>query len=270
LTEELQGYTSWTTPKGYKVIRLHHTADNEKQSEEWKAAMLDSMPDLASFLREIDIDWSASSGISAYPLFQSYYAEDPEWFVKEFELDPVPAPIYRGWDFGYRNPACIWAQISSNMRVKLYRELMPTDVDPHAFRDLVMYLSGQIGADDSELRRRPKALSYIEKFSEEGPVPWFPPGYSFIDFSGLEVTHTSKIFSEVGERTQRDVLASRGIIISALPQLVSAGETILRRLFQPFEDGKAGIWFKRDGTPRPGGFSTRYPRTNTSSIYMTP
>ena len=108
-----------------------------------------------------------------------------------------------------------------------------------------MYLSGQIDLDDNELRRRPKALSYIQKFREEGPVPWFPPGYSFLDFSGLEATHTSKIFSDAGERTNREVLAARGITLSALPQLVSAGETILRRLFQPLNDEQAGIWFKR-------------------------
>lgn len=240
----MTGFDVSVTKKGYKVVRLHYTADPDKRTEEWQKRTKAAMPDPQSFRREFEIDWSATTGKPYYPEFVRNYAADKSYYCQEFELFDKSVPIYRGWDFGFRRPGCVWFQVGAQGKVFVHRELMPEEIDIHSYRDLVMYLSGQIDVEDKSLRRRPRALSYLDVLSEKGELPWFEyKKHTFIDFSGPEATAVKTIESEKGERNDSEVLASRDIFIAALSQRVSAGEHILRRLLLPQPSGGAGIVF---------------------------
>jgi hypothetical protein len=237
------------TQKGYKVLRLHYTADEEKRKPEWIEAVRLTMPDSNSFRREYEIDWSASTGKPYYPEFVSNYAENKEYYVREIEPLGVPNPIHRGWDFGFRRPACVFFTVDKINRVHVVREISPQSIDIHSFRDLIMYLSGQIDADDASLMRRPRAMSYIDKLKDEkDELPWFK-NRTFMDWCGVEIAQTRSIEGEKGERNDAEVLASRNIIVSALPQRISAGEYILRRLLLPQPDGDPGILLRSGNCP---------------------
>lgn len=202
-----------------------------------------AMPDVTSWMREYEIDWSASSGKSFYPEFVRSVAEHgKERYVKDVTAMPPPAMVVRGWDFGIRRPAVVWAQISPARRPVFLRELCPEDIDIHSLRDLVMYLSGQIPIGDSSLQRRERALSWIIRLEEDGSGgPWFSGEHTWVDYASPEANWTSDIIGEAGELNNTEVLAERGIVLHAHSQRVSAGEAIFRRIFRDHPDGK-GPW----------------------------
>jgi len=238
----VRGYDTHVTQRGYKVARIHYTADPEKRSDEFKAAIEEIYPDISARRREFEIDWSASSGLPFYTTFVHHHSENQSFYVRDIALLNPPNPVYRCWDFGFRMPACVFFQVTNTNRVLVFKELCPKNIDIHSFRDLVMYLSGQITMDDKSLGRRPRALEYIEQHNLD---PWFKKR-DFLDFAGQEGTSVRSIEGEKGEHNDIQVLAEREIYVSALPQRVTAGEYIIRRLLHPQPDGDPGIMFTKD------------------------
>ena len=220
---------------GYVIVTIEAGCRPEKRGAEWHKKMLALMGQLA-YRREILIDWSIASGSVYYHDF----VEKPEKYVyPAMSYDPA-LPIYRGWDFGVRRPACLWMQKIGKDRLNILREFQPENVDPYSFGYAVMYLSGQLSLE--QLSPYPRAKTWVDRYRDEQPSefggvqydfpkpPWFKPGAKFVDFSGPECYAVNKLEGEKGERNDYEILQSLGIQLNVLSQRVSARAALIRRL----------------------------------------
>ena len=253
----MKGFDVRKTQDGKVVVTLLYNADPDKDSKEWLDAQRKHMPDERAFRREFLLDWTSAEGAAYYPEF----AENPERYIRGIRVVPN-LPIYRGWDFGFRYPACVFFQCLPEGRVHVLRELLPSDIDTHSFRDLVLKLSGQKilperdeEANEDAFRRRPSGVYHYNRIKQDPPwhhlggerkkypIPFFKDA-RFLDFSGPEATKIKSFETAKKERSDADVLAAGGIHLTWQWQPVSYGETIIRRLLLDHQDGKGpGILF---------------------------
>lgn len=67
--------------------------------------------------RFVNNEWGAT--FAGQPVYREF---NPRFHGRH--LDPIPdAPLLRFWDFGYRRPACLWAQLDAEGRLLILREL---------------------------------------------------------------------------------------------------------------------------------------------------
>ncbi|MDO9575362.1 MAG: hypothetical protein Q7J55_02405, partial [bacterium] len=131
--------------------------------------------------------------------------------------------VYRGWDFGGRHPAIVFAQQEGN-RLTIQHEYMGTNIITSDFAQLVNFLSGQ--TDKGQLS---SALQRLVKSTEL--VPFYPKDARFQDYCDPA---GSQIQSQTG-KTEIDVLNN------ALPQIfpqyrvseIKEGLDITRFLLSP-------------------------------------
>ncbi len=117
----MPGVRGWRTGDGYLVLRLHYTADPEAD-EEWKLSRVKGYRggfDGSDWQREMEIDFGSYSGMPVYPQFDSNVS------VKPVKYNPH-IPLWRGWDFGYRNPAVTFYQLWPDDTLVYLHELFPT------------------------------------------------------------------------------------------------------------------------------------------------
>jgi hypothetical protein len=236
------------TRKGALVVEIDVEADPDKQDPRWLASIQRRLS-RAEFLREYRRDWSVAKGRSFYPeyvLARHMY----EHSITKTMGHIMDQPVYRGWDFGYQNPACVWAQYSQKQdRIWFIRELSPTDIDTHNFTHLVKYLSGQI--ELTTLQKWPKACAWLEwilKEHEKDPEkmpkpPWFDKGTHFIDYAGDEANKRSAtVEGENAARTDNAVLASYGVQLQVYQDSWETREGKMRKLMTVRTDGLPGMF----------------------------
>lgn len=240
----MDGMHTRQTTSGFLAIELDYWADPNK-TEQWRNEMEARMKNPARFRREYLRDWKTPGGAGFYPEYL-YIPEER----RSFKVPNLLAgPIVRGWDLGYRRPACVWLQYSEQSnRIVVLRELMPADIDTHSFRDLVRYLSGEIGPETLT----PKALQWVERIrfdAERGQAydpPWFACQGSrpleFLDFAGPEAQRISPTVEwDKKERTDAQVLEAGGVNLQIYGVSVEFRTETLRRLMRVREDGWPGI-----------------------------
>jgi hypothetical protein len=264
LVKKLPGFVVKRAPsvldeESYVAVTLSYRADPDKDSLDWITRQMAKMPDMRAFRREYLLDWTSAEGASFYPDF----ADAPERYVSSRIGFTEGLPVYRGFDFGFRHPACIWLQILPSGRLVVLHDLLPSDIDTYSFRDLVLYLSGETlrpGTNydaDNELRilaKTPRAYHYASKFHkappwwgpagalQKYPVPFFPPGTVFRNFSGPEAYKISAtVEGNKKERTDAEVFESGGIYLDCAYQSVSAGETLIRKTLLDMAVGGPGL-----------------------------
>lgn len=141
LVEVTHGLKLWTNPtNGFTVARLHYSADPAKRSQEWKKRARAGLT-WAEWMREYEIVWSSFEGVPVY-------GDD---FSRGFHVSKEPLewskgyPMLRGWDFGLGagGMACIFAQLLSHGRLRVYRELLASDTDIEHFAPEVRRLSDE-------------------------------------------------------------------------------------------------------------------------------
>lgn len=118
----IPGVRGWQTSEGWTVLRLHYTADPERTTEAWLAEHLLGYRggmEGRDWRREMEVDFSAYKGEPVYPEF------DSEDAIKATRYNPH-LPLWRGWDFGYRHPAVVWAQLWPDNTLAWLHELYPT------------------------------------------------------------------------------------------------------------------------------------------------
>lgn len=232
------------TPRGFVVFELDYVADPVKRQPEWAAQMRAAMGD-KRFRQEFLRDWSSAAGDAFYPEFG---AQPHKYIAPALRLPNLP--ICRGWDFGFRHPACVWFAYSPRSdRVVVLREIMPENLDTYSFRDLVLFLSGQKRIEDIE--KRPSAMAWVKKIRDDPRLPappWFEADASapirWLDFSGPEATKVSaSVEGEHKERTDKAILEADGITLECPSVSVKAREAVMRRLLQTRSDGWGGIIF---------------------------
>lgn len=242
----------------FVTVTLSYRADPDKDSVEWLMRQAARMPDHRALRREYLLDWTSAEGEAFYPNF----ADAPERYVSSDVTFNPELPVYRGFDFGFRHPACVWVQVTDDGRVHVLHDLLPSDIDTHSFRDLVLFLSGQtlrpgtsydVQRELGYLAERPRAFQYAARFIKEGPwwsaggerqsypVPFFPPGTRFYNFSGPEAYKISaQVETNKRERTDAEVFESAGIFLDIAYQSVEAGETLIRKTLLE-RDGRPGL-----------------------------
>ena len=217
------------------AIRLHYTADPAKRGAVWLANARAKMTDRLAFNREYEIDWSSTTGLPFYTQFYDKYAEDPSYYVRPLRL-PTKGVIYRGFDFGFRKPACVWFSVSPSGRVFIYREFLPKDIDVFSFRDAVRFLSGEIPRDHKDLVRRERADQWIRI---AGNQPFFV-GHplTYVNYAGSEANSPNTVETDKGEMNDAEIFAGGKIELTLLAHRVSAGTYMIRKLMMPHPDGK--------------------------------
>jgi hypothetical protein len=229
---------------GWTLLELDAEADPEKRSPEWHTNM-EAKLGAKKYRQEIRRDWTIGGGDPFYPEFGAA----PHLYVQPIQ-QLLPDTIYRGWDFGYRYPCCVWLQISPRRnRVWQLREFMPSDVPADTFGVLVLWLSGQIGEQHELVRNDPTALNWIArcKADEEFPaVPFFESTPSrplhFIDFSGPEaLVERAEVSQRTQERSTAKILLKLGIHLQIWAGAVEDRELVTRKLLKIQADGLPGL-----------------------------
>jgi len=116
------GIRGWRTTDDYLVLRIHYSADPERADAEWIAEVSKGYiggTDGAMWQREMEIDFGSYAGLPVYPTF------DKDFSVKEVKYNPS-LPLWRGWDFGYRNPAVTFHQLWPDNTLVYLHEIFPT------------------------------------------------------------------------------------------------------------------------------------------------
>lgn len=244
LEPAIPGFNVRRTSKGIVVVEIDPWADPAKDAA-WLEAKRRKMPSEVAFRREYLRDWTSAAGTPYYPEF----SESPKRYICACTGLVPGQPIIRGWDFGYRRPACVWFQPSPNKgRVWFLREVMGENIDTHSFRDLVLYLSGQLDIED--LKRRPKALAKVQAIRENPklpPPPWFshsPEGLRFIDYAGPEaLKRHPEAEGDDAARVDAEILQRGGIHLRTFYTTPKGRAKIMRRLLLVQADGHPGALF---------------------------
>jgi hypothetical protein len=118
----IRGVRGWRTKEGYLVLRLHYTCDPERATEDWVEETSKGYPgglNGSMWQREMEIDFGSYSGLPVYPSF------DKDASITQVRYNPH-IPLWRGWDFGYRNPAVVFMQLWPDNTLVVLHELFPT------------------------------------------------------------------------------------------------------------------------------------------------
>lgn len=129
------GVWRWRTPKNWRVLAIHHSADPRKrpgtpEGDAWIEKRKEDSSE-RDWKREMDIDFTIAEGDPFFPRFNRAV------HVKPWKYDPT-LPIIRGWDFGRGHPACVWVQKKPNNQLRVLRSVIETQKDIFAFAPYVL------------------------------------------------------------------------------------------------------------------------------------
>lgn len=105
----------WNPNNKFCVLRVHYSADPEKNTPEWIARAKEGISE-KSWQREYEISYETFSGKAVYEDFG-------EAHIQNFEYKPGDI-IMRGWDFGYHRPFTVFAFFNEFDQLCIRREVM--------------------------------------------------------------------------------------------------------------------------------------------------
>lgn len=198
------GLSIQNNKNGFTVVRLHYSADDDKQDDWVKRLKNTYISDIWN--QEQELDFTKASGKRVYPEFR--------YDTHVSGLKSIPyRTIWRGWDFGYHHPACVWAQINETDGINILAELLGEEVVINKFADEVKKMSSKLF-----------------------------PGYDFLDAGDPAV----RAISDKSQKTTADILRGLGIRIQTRQMLTRDGINIIRNLLLPKQDGSVKL--KVDGS----------------------
>lgn len=113
----MKGISKRTTKLGFNILRLHYTADPDKnpetpQGKRWYEEARRGMSD-ARWKQEYEIDYSALSGQLVFPQFdESVHVVPPRVAMEDLPLDPEKYTVWMGADPHPRTPdAFCWVAV---------------------------------------------------------------------------------------------------------------------------------------------------------------
>jgi hypothetical protein len=233
---EIDGFVLRQNSHGYAIVELDYWAHPEKSKPGWIDEEAGRYPNIRQFRREILRDWTTAPGQAFYPEFQ----EAKERYIYSIPTLLDGAPVFRGYDFGFHRPVCMWAQVTQGGRVAFLREYCARNTDAHNFCDLVRYLSGEVDIEYLKRHQRTRALQHVMEIREKGEYPeppWFEGITNWKDHCGHEGNIGHSILSEKRERNDVQVFASGGIQIAHQYYPPSRREYVFRRLLGIAGDG---------------------------------
>lgn len=132
----MKGMTGYLNQNLFKVVRLHYDADPIKNTK-WIAKARAGYPYEELWRQEMELDFISTQGRRVYPEFtlENNVAD----------LKPVSCGrIWRGWDFGYHHPICVWAQRTEKGALHVLAELMGEDIVIDQFAKQVVEISNAL------------------------------------------------------------------------------------------------------------------------------
>jgi hypothetical protein len=124
-SELMPGLMLKHNPNGVCAVRLHYSA-HPNRDEAWvtreKKKYLGKDHKLSDWEMEYEINFNVLMG---QKVFIDY---DPVKHENAIIVADPSKPILRGWDFGQRNPACVFAQLTSNDQFVILGELLGYDL----------------------------------------------------------------------------------------------------------------------------------------------
>ncbi len=104
-----RGIQEWVSSAGFHVIRLHYTADPDKdpstpKGKIWLDNEIKGIPGgmkSAQFQREYEINWEATGGELVFPQFGAF---QDKIIVTPFDV-PETWNLFASFDYGHRNPS---------------------------------------------------------------------------------------------------------------------------------------------------------------------
>jgi hypothetical protein len=210
-TVELEGVKEWSTESGWRVMRIHYTANPLKRDKTWIDKARKSMP-TDRWEREMEINFSRTEGT---PVFQDF---NDKVHIKSLEVNPYK-PILRGWDFGRNRPRVVLAQKDNEDRLCVLREIVMTNVIATVFVQKVLSICG------TEYKSMPR--------SDGSLVPIIYEDYA--DPSGY-------FKSDKDEKCTIEILNAYGIYPLAKENSIERGINIISNLLLLRKDNKPGLY----------------------------
>jgi hypothetical protein len=244
----IQGFAVRWISDNMKVVEIDSDAIPERRDPKWQAGVIAEYPGGETdpdYMRERQRNWSVGRGTGYFQQF----GRDPEKYIlrgdETGKLFPNVA-IGRGRDFGERRPACVWVQKDPNRpRIYVHHELLGDHVGAHDFRDITMFLSGELTFNSLNLvcQQQIGAIDDVCKSKGWPRPPWFPGlanrrnefrPFLYEDWSSYEAVKTyASAPTDSAEKTDAQILAARGIDL----QMFDA---------KPYDMGKVLIYLLRD------------------------
>jgi len=129
------GITIQKNSNGWSVAFLHYSADPVKNTT-WVDREMKKYPSLDLWNQEQEIDFTKTTGLRVHVAF------DPAIHISPDPLPYLPSrTVYRGWDFGFRRPACIWGQVTETGVFHLLGEHIGNDITLIPFANQVLTIS---------------------------------------------------------------------------------------------------------------------------------
>ena len=177
---------------GFTVLSLHWSAAPWKDNT-WMEKSKKSYSSDDSWRQEQELDFNKTEGTRVFPGFHF------DTHVQKIKFNPHQT-IWRGWDFGYHHPACVWVQMDEDGKLSILHELLGEEILINDFA--------------AEVKRLSRTLFPAMEFKDAG------------DPAGQATTDKSK-------RSTIDILRTLGFRINMRKKNVADGINVLRGLLVP-------------------------------------
>lgn len=203
----------WNPNNKFCVVRVHYTADPDKDNEAWMKRAHEGVSE-QTWNREYEISYDTFEGKPVYQDFKEHH-------IGESKYRPG-INVYRGWDFGYHHPACLFAFFDNIDRLCVVKEVLGHDEGIRDFISRVLRLSQQWFPDCYAGKR------FLDTCDPAGQQPLSGESIRFKE--GKQVATTSV-----------DILNDMGVFPTSKGTEVIEGLEIIRQRLQMRNDGQYGI-----------------------------
>lgn len=163
----MQGYTAHENELGIWAIRLHYSASEEKNpfhddpekaalAQTWLTRAKQLYPDPTQWAQEFEINWWIAAGTRVYPEFNESLHTLPVDGYREREV------VYRAIDFGWHAPACLFAQIDSQDRLVVLKEIIGKEETTKEFAQKIIKQSAQWFPDNPSIRGKTRFRDFCD------------------------------------------------------------------------------------------------------------
>ena len=135
MKELCKGLTVEENLNGFTVLRLHYSADPDKDYKWAEEARKGYLTDIWN--QEMELDFTKATGRRVFPEFKR------DLHIKEVVFNPLET-VWRGWDFGYHHPAVVWFQVDADDSPIILAELLGSEVVINSFAKDVVRLSKKL------------------------------------------------------------------------------------------------------------------------------
>lgn len=141
----IRGIRDWKNPgNNFCVVKLHYSADPLKSGVEWLQSAKRGMSTNA-WEREMEVNFSEGIG-------QGVFAKDfTQLHIAKLQYLPDRI-LHRGWDFGYRRPAVVFAQMDLKGHWMVLKSVLGKDVKITEFAEAIIQRTKEWFSDIQEIR----------------------------------------------------------------------------------------------------------------------